>query len=173
MTTAAAAGGRMPLAMHLAYKYLPWLQLATIPGEWAPRHSAWGWLAGPVTGVAMVSLMLHFIHGRRLCEPCIAEGPLDGPERGERGKGRLRAYHTGIPVLLLVLVGLLVWQLMVSDETMSNALGTASVLGCAALFWTTAWHGRLVPWCPVCNPRGDDGGWDRTPAPEPAGGMTR
>lgn len=124
--------------------------------------------------VIIAAAATSWYHGRRLCERCIAETPLDPQAEVEKRMRVLRAHHsrrmrvienTGFGIVFLCQFisyfsrGWALWALILISAVLFSQ-------GITLYIWDR--HGRLRPWCPWCH-WGDGGNEEVSPdVPDPA-----
>lgn len=181
--TVAREGREGPLASRAMWlgHYADFIAGAFLAVCLANDVTGWaGWMQTPST-VASSGMLLSLIaesrvHGRRLCERCIAAAPLAPQRAVDRWRRALWSYHQG-------------WATVTMVAVFCSAASIALFYGLAAHphppAWALAYHGcamvaaavflvvlhlhsRLHPWCPFC--RWDDGGDEEVSpdVPDPA-----
>jgi hypothetical protein len=113
-------------------------------------------------------------HYQILCERCMANMPLDGPQRAERRKIFLRLSHSMKLLVAIAIIFLIVnvfdWAIrpLISDKPTRRLVEDLAVyLPTMLLMVSIQVHGRLQPWCPWCRGDGGDGEVERAPEPDP------
>ncbi|PDP84958.1 hypothetical protein CQJ94_24795 [Glycomyces fuscus] len=126
--------------------------LATIPLVWVPELPAW------VLGLGFmpmyVAMALHWAsHRGKLCAPCMASLPLQGPELAERWRRGLRTLHWvgdhPLQGILLACAAMMVTGLFMAPAGVSLFF----VLCAISTLWAMR-HARVMPWCHWCRRRG-------------------
>jgi hypothetical protein len=133
-----------------------------------------------ITGIALAAWTLTlvvvagsmFVHGRRLCEPCIARMPLDGQEKAARWERHLATFHFLIdqPWRLVVAAAVWIGAGYVLDPLIGGP-GANVVLYSLVIWWvwSTLRHEKVEPWCKRCG-WGEDGDeeWVPESTPDPS-----
>lgn len=148
--------------------YLVGMALAPVD-DLLPRNG-WGQIGTVIAFTAITAFWLSLYHGgRRFCEYCAANSPLDGNDTAEKKRSTLRFFHQsrtwwGIGYLLVFIVVPfllpMVWPRFIGDALLTP--------GFIWYVWSGRIHGLLRPWCPYCHHgRGDggDGLWEPSPGP--------
>lgn len=114
-------------------------------------------------------------HNKNLCEPCLADMPLDGPAMAEKKARELRIFHSlyddrrmSVVLALPSVLGLGVWK--IKSRKLSSAAYLALAMPDIYLAHIRRTHFKLEPWCPQCHPHDKDD--DREDVPDPVGGVS-
>lgn len=137
---------------------------------------------GLATTIAMIvtlylSLRGEVVHRRSLCLRDINAAPLLDPQgQVDKHRSRLKLIHHPtrhrvFNAAMVLFVAIYPFQDTISTWPVAGkTAGTAAVVAACAVvvYFSVArmTHQRLRPWCPWCQPRGDDDGYT-TPAPTP------
>lgn len=138
------------------------------------------WIPGPVDKVWDVAYLTGIMylgigileHRARLCEPCIADWPLNGSELAVKRRANLATFHwmsDGIIRFYVVVMASIVAASLAKNAGLINETVEAAIFA-GPLFWlflSMARHSQLEPWCPKCR-GGGGGGRIVMPEPDPA-----
>lgn len=129
-------------------------------------------------GIVIIAFAFIFgtsVHARSLCEPCISEMPLNGPQKAEDWERYLAAFHwlfrSGTLRYIFVLAAWLAFNQVTSrllpDKPSTVLVGIPAI----AMFVLIMRHTRVMPWCKRCG--WDEGGGKEITAPSPDPAVSR
>lgn len=164
---------------NLAEHHATWIMLTgvaiTVPAYWP--HSGFGVLGALalilVVGVAgpliMMGALLDLAHGRKLCELCVTDWPVNAAEVASTYVRRLRFHHNmwSLIVGVTIVVSAGVWLPTDSWWPLAVICGWVAFFGYRYLCEVT--HRRVQPWCPICGDQDDDDTYEEVPDPVDAG----
>lgn len=129
-----------------------------------------------MAGIAVVGFGFCFgmmVHENSLCEPCIAEMPLNGSQKAEDWDRYLAAFHWLFRVssrrFLIIWVSWLFF-VTVSNHTLPDQIsGVLNFIPATGMLVLLMRHSRVEPWCKRCKwGRGGKEEWVPSPTPDPA-----
>lgn len=169
---------RLPRFSHYSRRYTPLILVGSIGWSYIPVHGdPWWWRIASAlfTYVLVYAVWAGISHTARLCEYCVREFPVNGPELAARCRRRLWINHFQWKRWLFgpMAVGALIIYAGPHIGLRGTWNTTAQVPPLLAFAWAQ-WryfltHDRLAAWCPWCrhNRPPEDAS---TPAPDPVEG---
>lgn len=113
--------------------------------------------AGLMIMVVLIgSLVALFFHGRRLCEPCIRDMPLDCAAKAKRNYWHFWFIHTldrNKKIYWACILALIVAS-FIFNGLIGLILGVVFKLAGVEIIYGSVAHKKLQPWCPWCGERG-------------------
>lgn len=151
-----------------------WFQVGILVATFLPipDRAMVGLLALGIVTITFAVVFGVFAHARTLCEPCISDMPLNGPQKAEDWERYLAAFHwlfrsstrRSIVILVLWLGFNQLTARLLSDEVSTVLVSVPTI----SVFVMIMRHSRVQPWCKRCGWDEGGGNFVETPSPDPA-----
>lgn len=159
---------------HHLWRIIFWFNIVALVTQFAPvpdRAKSIVLAAGILT-IGFAFIFGSLAHQKTLCEPCIAEMPLNGPALAEKWDRYLATFHwlfaSGMKRWAAVMVVWLGFNLITGRLLSDNASTVVTFIPATASIMIIMRHNRVYPWCKRCGWDEGNGGFIEMPDPDPS-----